>query len=355
MAISRRRHLQGLAALSIGALASACGNDSATADRAASAAAPQSPPPQPANAGASPFNIHFVGLHVFGLMGKTAVASMPKASVAQAHTPYLITLGGRVESSVGELVETAEGPLGLNAYGVRLAGYAVAAEGSGDSLVISDDPIHASTCGPATAAEWASMQHVVDIKKVFPQAAPNDEWNKSLAAATVSMNRGTLKAMPGGTGFKTPAKWRTKGGQVKHRQFMTGAAAWTFDAPGAVRLTLTPLPGAEGSPASGTVTITRDQTGPVFCVVAYVPLGPRASAESHVHLSYKLFKGIPAETAAEYVYPELEEKLPEQCESDRKKSFPVARSEQTKAMLVKTLLQILNDGTIQCPPTSFRS
>jgi len=354
--ISRRRHLQGLASLSIGALTTAaCGRDTGSGDKTAAPAAAATPPPQPAAAGqASPFSLHFMGLHVFGLAEKSAIASMPKAGSSEEHSPFLVVLGGRLESSVSDLTQVAEGPFGINAHGFPLLGYALGLKDGGGSLAISDAPVASAACGPVSADDWSSMQYVVDLKKVYPDAAPQDDWNTNRAAAAVHMQRGTLKAMPGGVAFKAPGKWVTKAGTVKHQQFMTGAAVWTFDAPSPVQFTLTPLPGAASPRPAGTLSIVRDTTGPLLCAVVYIPTTPSANGPSHVHISYKLFKGIPAESAPEYASLKVEDP-PTECASKTPAPKLAAASKGSQAALVQALLHILNDGSVQCPPSSFRS
>lgn len=359
--LSRREQLQYLGALSVAGLGGVA---------AASCRSEQKPPETSRTEPLTPFKLLYMGLHVFVIDKGQATVSMPKDSTGYQHVPYLVVLGGRVESATLAIHPPIQGPFGINLYGVPLLGYSVSVnrptEGT-PGLEIADQPINTSlgSCEPESAEQWASMRYITDIKKLYPKATLKADWNGALSSATVVMNHGALKAMPGGPAFKGRWEWRypptsgqsTGAGELVHTQPMTGAACWTFDAPATVQFDFTALAGGS-SPKPGSLTITRDTTGPVIAAVVYIPTvstKPAASGaastgatESHSHISDNLFEGLPAEPerrVSPYGSPGTE------CAGVQPKATGFEALSQDKLeLLAQIVVVIMNDGSSQCPP-----
>jgi hypothetical protein len=288
----------------------------------------------------------------------TATVSMPKAQqYQQPHEPYLVVIGGRLETSADPSPNDVPGlPFGIKVQALPLSGYALSLNDGAPSgaLTFADTQPTKEKCKPDSAADWESMQYIVDVQKLYPHAKLKTGWNEKYAAATVTLTRGSLKALPAGRTFKGRWGWRqNKTGPVIYEQPMTGAAVWTFEAPQKIELRAAPL--SEGS--ERTISIHRDTTGPLLTAILYVPTNRGSGKPSeHTHLMYTLFEGIP-DKPEQQLYPEI--LATTECETEPEGAVKPGglqlspTSDEGSSRLV-TLLQILLDGSPQCPPLTYR-
>ncbi len=334
MRVSRRRALEAIGVATVGGGAAACG---------AARSSPQSAA-APATGGLSEFRVVFAGLQLIAIeQNRRVVIAMPETPPdVIKHDAVVAILGGSVrqEAHAGPLA-TVQSSLGVPVHvhimeseGLRFEGASSRQSGLSSLTIHDDGEIQGlqMTTKPQNPDQWRSLRRIPDLKRRHPKAVLRKEWEQQLTAR-VDISAGAIMALPG---YDEPSDDPDyKGHYFSHFSTLRLPVA------DQVRLIFEKFDKSSTREA----TLAVDSTGPIIAFVCHVP---RGNTKNH-------------KKAIEALFDQLEpSKIPPAPHQHRERlrlfnAAPGFEKQANAAQLnVDALLAMLNDGSVNCPPNSFR-